>query len=107
MVLGHPETTAAEVTEHFSNLYYSLIPHTFGRSRPPVIYNPGILEKEIEYLESLSDIKAASEVVEFWNKALGSRGIRHVVVWLLSGLSCSSLTSDCCITVARGIQDKA
>ncbi|PKS11272.1 hypothetical protein jhhlp_003034 [Lomentospora prolificans] len=50
--------------EHFSNLYYSLIPHAFGRNRPPIIGSPTLLKKEVDLLESLSDMKAASDIMK-------------------------------------------
>ncbi|CAK7203836.1 hypothetical protein SEUCBS139899_006585 [Sporothrix eucalyptigena] len=45
--------------ERLSNLYYSVIPHAFGRNRPPIIDGYVRLKKEIELLESLSDMKDA------------------------------------------------
>ncbi|KAL1897016.1 hypothetical protein Sste5346_004219 [Sporothrix stenoceras] len=45
--------------ESLSNLYYSVIPHAFGRNRPPIISDNTRLKKEIELLESLSDMKDA------------------------------------------------
>ncbi|EFY87931.1 putative NAD+ ADP-ribosyltransferase [Metarhizium acridum CQMa 102] len=56
--------TVAEATEHLSNTYYSLIPHAFGRNRPPIINNEALLKKEIELLESLSDMKDASNIMK-------------------------------------------
>lgn len=50
--------------EHFSNLYYSLIPHAFGRNRPPIIVNSAMLKKEVELLESLSDMKVANDIMK-------------------------------------------
>lgn len=50
--------------ENFSNLYYSVIPHAFGRSQPPVISNPLVLKREVEMLESLSDMKAAADILK-------------------------------------------
>ncbi|KAG8422648.1 hypothetical protein J3459_010157 [Metarhizium acridum] len=56
--------TVAEATEQLSNTYYSLIPHAFGRNRPPIINNEALLKKEIELLESLSDMKDASNIMK-------------------------------------------
>ncbi|KAI2472146.1 PARP-domain-containing protein [Annulohypoxylon bovei var. microspora] len=52
-----PYSTA---TEELSNLYFSLIPHVFGRNKPPIIEDLASLQREIELLESLSDMKDAS-----------------------------------------------
>lgn len=51
-------------TEHLSNLYYSLIPHAFGRNRPPVIRSYDVLKREIELLESLSELKDAHNIIK-------------------------------------------
>ncbi|KAI1467488.1 PARP-domain-containing protein [Daldinia caldariorum] len=53
-------TDYLDATERLSNLYFSLIPHAFGRNHPPVIRDSTLLKKEIELLESLSDMKDAS-----------------------------------------------
>lgn len=50
--------------EHLSNRFYSLIPHAFGRNRPPVINNRDMLKREIELLESLSDLKDADNIIK-------------------------------------------
>ncbi|KAI0889458.1 PARP-domain-containing protein [Annulohypoxylon maeteangense] len=54
------QTSFDSAVEELSNLYFSLIPHVFGRNKPPVIKDPVLLKKEIELLESLSDMKEAS-----------------------------------------------
>jgi poly [ADP-ribose] polymerase len=54
--------------EHLSNTYYSLIPHDFGRSRPPVIGDNNLLKKEVELLESLSDMKDATDIMKIDRK---------------------------------------
>lgn len=50
--------------ETLSNLYYTLIPHAFGRNRPPVIQEYGLLKKEIVLLESLGDMKDAELIMK-------------------------------------------
>jgi poly [ADP-ribose] polymerase len=50
--------------EHLSNMYYSLIPHSFGRNRPPVISTNEQLKKEIELMESLTDLKDADLIMK-------------------------------------------
>lgn len=50
--------------EQLSNTFYSLIPHAFGRNRPPVINDQGMLKREIELLESLSDMKDAALIMK-------------------------------------------
>ncbi|EAQ82970.1 hypothetical protein CHGG_10788 [Chaetomium globosum CBS 148.51] len=50
--------------EQLSNTFYSLIPHAFGRNRPPVIGSQAMLKSEIELLESLSDMKDAALIMK-------------------------------------------
>ncbi|KJZ74530.1 hypothetical protein HIM_06126 [Hirsutella minnesotensis 3608] len=57
-----------DATEHLSNTYYSVIPHAFGRNRPPVIRSNEQLKTEIELLESLSDMKAAADLLKTTSK---------------------------------------
>lgn len=50
--------------QDLSNLFYSLIPHDFGRERPPIINNLVMVKKEIELLETLTDLKDATDVMK-------------------------------------------
>lgn len=54
--------------EQLSNSFYSLIPHDFGRNRPPVIRDDAMVKKEIELLESLSDMKDAALIMKMDKK---------------------------------------
>jgi poly [ADP-ribose] polymerase len=58
------ETTVAQATENLSNAYYSTIPHSFGRNRPPIINSNEMLKREIELLESLTDLKEADLIIK-------------------------------------------
>lgn len=58
------QMSAHQATEHLSNLYYSTIPHSFGRNRPPVIHTDEQLKREIELLESLTDLKDADLIMK-------------------------------------------
>ncbi len=57
-------TTLGSAVESLSNIYYTFIPHAFGRARPPVIRDYVALKKEIELLESLSDMKDAELIMK-------------------------------------------
>ncbi|KAI9842327.1 MAG: Poly [ADP-ribose] polymerase 1 [Sclerophora amabilis] len=46
-----------------TNAYYTVIPHSFGRDRPPLIGQHDRLKKEVEFLESLSDMNIANEIM--------------------------------------------
>lgn len=54
----------AGLVEELSNLFYSLIPHHFGRNRPPVINNLNVVKTEIELLETLVDLKDAADLMK-------------------------------------------
>lgn len=58
------DSTSHDDIEILSNRYYSLIPHAFGRDRPPVIHTNLLLKKEIDLLESLSDMKEATDMLK-------------------------------------------
>ncbi|KAI0912512.1 poly polymerase catalytic domain-containing protein [Ustulina deusta] len=53
-------TSFPQAAEQLSNLFFTIIPHSFGRNRPPVIQTQTMLKKEIELLESLGDMKDAA-----------------------------------------------
>lgn len=46
-----------------SNAFYTVIPHAFGRSRPPLISSDEKLRKEINLMESLSDMQIANVIM--------------------------------------------
>jgi poly [ADP-ribose] polymerase 2/3/4 len=50
--------------ETLSNQYFSLIPHDFGRRRPPVLREMSIVQKEIDLLESLTDMRLANDIMK-------------------------------------------
>ncbi|PVH96833.1 PARP-domain-containing protein [Periconia macrospinosa] len=50
--------------EHLSNTYYSVIPHNFGRSRPPIIQDANTLKRELDLLDSLGDMKEAAALMK-------------------------------------------
>jgi poly [ADP-ribose] polymerase len=47
-----------------SNRFYSLIPHAFGRNRPPVIASEAQLKAEIDLMDSLGDLKEAAAIMK-------------------------------------------
>ncbi|OAG11646.1 PARP-domain-containing protein [Paraphaeosphaeria sporulosa] len=56
--------SSRDEVEDLSNRYYSLIPHNFGRSRPPVIGDTSTLKREVDLLDSLGDMKAAADLMK-------------------------------------------
>ncbi|KAI1436353.1 poly polymerase catalytic domain-containing protein [Xylaria sp. CBS 124048] len=57
-------TNYVEATERLSNLFFTIIPHAFGRKRPPIIQDQTMLKREVELLESLSDMKDAAQLMK-------------------------------------------
>jgi len=53
-----------EALEDFTNQYYSTIPHVLGRSRPPVIDNNDILQREVAMLDTLTDMAVAESIMK-------------------------------------------
>jgi poly [ADP-ribose] polymerase len=64
VLLDNTDANSRAEVERLSNLFYSVIPHAFGRNRPPVIRDNDFLKKEIELLESLSDMKDAAAMLK-------------------------------------------
>ncbi|RGP59565.1 poly adp-ribose polymerase [Fusarium longipes] len=81
--------SVAAATEQLSNTFYSLIPHAFGRNRPPVINNNDMLKKEIELLESLSDMKDTAELMKADRK---TRDTIHPLDRQFAGLGLQEMT---------------
>ncbi|OQE36958.1 hypothetical protein PENCOP_c011G01823 [Penicillium coprophilum] len=52
-----------DAVETLSNRYFTLIPHVFGRHRPPTLDTNVKIKKEIELLEALTDMDVANEIM--------------------------------------------
>jgi poly [ADP-ribose] polymerase 2/3/4 len=81
--------TVQAATEHLSNTYYSVIPHAFGRNRPPVINDGTLLKKEIELLESLSDMKDAADIMKV---PIKDKEMLHALDRQFNGLGLEEMT---------------
>ncbi|KAJ5520924.1 hypothetical protein N7463_001377 [Penicillium fimorum] len=46
-----------------SNRYFTLIPHVFGRHRPPTLNTNAQIKKEVDLLEALTDMDVANEIM--------------------------------------------
>lgn len=66
------QTTFPDAAEQLSNSFFSLIPHNFGRNRPPVINGVEQLKTEIDLLDSLTDMKDASNIMKIDTKGIES-----------------------------------
>lgn len=58
---GH---TWIEDVTNLSNTYFSLIPHAIGFNRAPVLQNMIMIKKEIDLLETLTDMQLANEIMK-------------------------------------------
>ncbi|RAL13116.1 putative poly(ADP)-ribose polymerase PARP [Aspergillus homomorphus CBS 101889] len=56
--------TFQAAAEGLSNRYFTTIPHVFGRNRPPVLTQGDLLKKEIELLETLTDMEVANNIMK-------------------------------------------
>lgn len=57
-------TSFLPAAESLSNQYFTVIPHVFGRDRPPVISTPAMIKREVDLLETLTDMGIANEILK-------------------------------------------
>ncbi|KAF2964285.1 hypothetical protein GQX73_g9298 [Xylaria multiplex] len=81
------DTSFPQAAEQLSNLFFTIIPHSFGRNRPPIIQTQTLLKKEIELLESLGDMKDAALLMKADKKEEINKLDRH-----FRGLCLSEMT---------------
>ncbi|KAJ5899994.1 hypothetical protein N7495_004738 [Penicillium taxi] len=79
-LIDSPELAASDygadyksVTEQLSNRFFTIIPHVFGRNRPPVLASHAQIKVEIEVLENLTDMELSNEIMKDSKKS----GINH------------------------------
>lgn len=65
--LAPPDVPYATAVAELSDAFYSVIPHYFGRNRPPVINSQALVKREIVTLENLCDMKDASLIMKLDN----------------------------------------
>lgn len=63
VILGETGGSSYNTTADLTSAYYSTIPHDFGRRHPHPITTGEDLKREIELLESLSDMKIAEDIM--------------------------------------------
>ncbi|KAK4705139.1 hypothetical protein P7C70_g1060, partial [Phenoliferia sp. Uapishka_3] len=61
--LGANTPSNSQDYEALTNRYYSLVPHAFGRHKPPVINTQEALKREIDLIEALGQLKITSELM--------------------------------------------
>lgn len=94
VVMDNPAAAAAAgitmSVEDLSNRYYSLIPHSFGRNRPPIINDQNTVKREIELLETLADMKEASNILK---SEIDERNSLHPLDRQYRGLGMEEMTA--------------
>lgn len=81
----------AQTLEDLSNRYFSTIPHAFGRNRPPVIQDNTLMKKEVELIESLTDMQLANEIMKTAQNDEEKRDV-HLVDRQYDGLGIQEMT---------------
>ena len=77
--------------EDLSNSYFSTIPHSFGRNRPPVIQDDRLMKKEIDLIESLTDMQLANEIMKTAKGAKEHKDV-HIIDRQYDGLGMQEMT---------------
>lgn len=85
-------TTNQEAIVEHSNAYFSQIPHDFGRNRPRPITDEEHLRKEIDLLDSLSDMKIAEDIIKDAKSKTGYNSDLHPLDRQYAGLGMSEMT---------------
>jgi poly [ADP-ribose] polymerase len=57
-------STLIEAVTDLSNTYLSLIPHAFGIRRAPILQDMSMIKKEIDLLETLTDMQLANDIMK-------------------------------------------
>lgn len=63
-ILNNPGPGSTKVLIDLTNTYYSTIPHDFKRHQPPPIASLDSLRKEVQLIESLSDLKITDDLMK-------------------------------------------
>ncbi|KAI5287388.1 hypothetical protein KEM54_006025 [Ascosphaera aggregata] len=65
--LAEQTATSPDIV-NLSNQYFSVIPHSFGRYRPPILNTNQMIQKEVELLDTLTDMGIAAEIMQIASK---------------------------------------
>ncbi len=91
--------TMGEAVATLTNAYYTTIPHSFGRNRPPMISNDHMLKREIDLLESLSDMEIATEIMNA--KTAVGQDTMHPTDRQYAGLKMEEMTPRKCEPIMK------
>lgn len=75
--------------ETLSNRYFTIIPHAFGRARPPVISHTSMLKKEVELLDNLTDMEISNQI---FSESLTADSEIHFLDKQFEGLKLDEMT---------------
>lgn len=91
-----------------SDAYYTVIPHVFGRNRPPVIGSDDRLKKEIALLESLSDMEIANALMKESKESKDDDGeVTHPLDQQYSRLGMQEMTPRKCPNLCALLRQKS
>ncbi|KAJ8326010.1 hypothetical protein QVD99_004165 [Batrachochytrium dendrobatidis] len=66
-VIQASEPNKADLMMRLSSEFYTIIPHEFGMSRPPVIQTLSMLKDKLSMVEALTDIQIATSIIKTTN----------------------------------------
>lgn len=75
-----------------SNTYLSLIPHAFGMRRAPILQNMATIKKEIDLLETLTDMQLANDIMKSAKGNKDQDGQSNVMDRQYQGLGMGEMT---------------
>ena len=90
------QSSIQDARNQLSDAFYTVIPHSFGRNRPPVINSEAQLKKEIALLESLSDMEIASGIMKEANIKGETLDTIHMLDRQYAGLGMREMTPRKC-----------
>ena len=82
----------ADAVAELTNSYYTTIPHSFGRKRPPMINSDERLKREVKLLESLSDMEIANEIMKDANVSDEVGNVTHRLDRQYTGLGMQEMS---------------
>ncbi|KAK5064892.1 hypothetical protein LTR84_000726 [Exophiala bonariae] len=96
-LIADPSTAAStgtsfdDAVDHRSNLYFSLVPHVSGRNRLPTLSNMDLIKREIELLETLTDMQLANDIMKMAKNKKDQEKV-HVLDRQFKGLGMQEMT---------------
>lgn len=92
LAMSKHQSSIQDAKNQLSDAFYTVIPHSFGRNRPPVINSEAQLKKEISLLESLSDMEIASGIMKEANTKGETLDTMHMLDRQYAGLGMQEMT---------------